>query len=189
MIAFAQGDGIEQFRPENVWFAKRSMIVSVGTEGPSTEARRVGVSGGVSPRVARVAIERVDGVVLDLDLVAGPVGTTRFFGWLTDSPSTVPSAVRAYDAAGRLVAQEDLGWVRTILCVRNLILAAWGSTHLGAHATGSTVERGVSPTLQVGLSPSSPDSWETDRALIVTAPQPRPVRCPTCDSVSLLHRQ
>jgi hypothetical protein len=108
VIALSQGFGMRLFEPEARLFKRDPMIIAIGTQGPSTEVRQVGVVGGVRPDVDYVVIELADGATVDVDLVAAPHGSARFLSWVGNSPSAFPTAVRAYGASGSVVAGHKI---------------------------------------------------------------------------------
>jgi hypothetical protein len=72
------------------------------------ETGHVQLTGVASPRVARAALELADGSSLDVELVRAGRGGHAFFTYVTDRKPLFPRLIRAYDAVGVEIQEDDL---------------------------------------------------------------------------------
>jgi hypothetical protein len=108
LVAFVSTYSVTSFRPAGRLFSDGPLAVLEGTRGTPTELREVGISIVVKSSVARVDVRRLDGSTTTVPLTQW-VGAPYASASLTaTSRGEFPTAVSAFDQAGRLVDRQNV---------------------------------------------------------------------------------
>ena len=105
VLSFMSGFGMSEF-VDGTRFAdaSKAMFVSESVEGPSTQARTVGLVGIATRQVERVTVQLANGTVTTVALGRAPGVTYEGFSYVSSDASTFPVAVTGYNAGGHVVA-------------------------------------------------------------------------------------
>jgi hypothetical protein len=107
LVSFLTGFGMSDFVAGSRYVnADRAMVVTDSVEGPSTDARIVGVVGIATRAVEAVTLDLTNGTKLTLTVSHAPEMPYKAFSYVSSDASTFPVQVTAYDARGNVLAEH-----------------------------------------------------------------------------------
>jgi hypothetical protein len=107
LVSFLTGFGMSDFVAGSRYAnSDRPMVVTDSVEGPSTEARIVGIVGVATRAVQRVTVDLANGTTITLDVSRAPGIPYQGFSYVSSNASTFPANVTAYNAGGKLLAEH-----------------------------------------------------------------------------------
>jgi hypothetical protein len=108
LLAFAAPDLVTSFRPVASALRGHRMLVLEGTDGTASSLREVGLSIVVERSIARVEVVDVDGGTVQLALTKWPGAPYASASVSATVPGDFPKIVRAFNAAGTMVAVHSV---------------------------------------------------------------------------------
>lgn len=105
LSGFAMSDFVAGSRYAN---SSRPMVVTESVEGPSTEARIVGIAGIAVPAVQRVTADLADGTTITLAVSRATGIPYEGFSYVSNNAAKFPTRVTAYNAGGHAIATHNV---------------------------------------------------------------------------------
>ena len=107
LVSFFTGFGMSDFVAGSRYANQdRPMLVTDSVEGPSTDARIVGIAGVATRAVQRVTVDLANGTTITLDVGRAPGIPYEGFSYVSGNASTFPAKVTAYNAGGKVLAEH-----------------------------------------------------------------------------------
>jgi hypothetical protein len=107
LVSLLSGFGMSDFVAGDRFVnANKPMFVSDSVEGPSTEARVVGIVGITTQQVAHVTVTLANRTTMTLPLDKASDAPYSGFSYVSDQPATFPANVTGYATDGRVVARH-----------------------------------------------------------------------------------
>lgn len=107
LVSFLSGFGMSDFVVGSRYAnPDRAMVVTDSVEGPSTDARIVGIVGIATRAVQRVTLDLANGTTITLTVSRAPGIPYEAFSYVSSEASTFPVQVAAYNARGNVLAEH-----------------------------------------------------------------------------------
>jgi len=109
MVSFLTGFGMSDFVVASRYAnSDRAMLVTDSVEGPSTDARIVGIVGVATRAVQRVTVDLANGTTITLAVSRAPGIPYQGFSYVSSNANTFPAKVTGYNAGGKALAEHTV---------------------------------------------------------------------------------
>jgi hypothetical protein len=109
VFSVLSGFGMSDFVPGDRFVdSNHPMFVSDSVEGPSTDARIVGIVGIATRTVESVTLDLANGTTTTLAVTRAPGIPYDGFSYVSNNRATFPVKVTAYSAGGRVLAEHEV---------------------------------------------------------------------------------